>query len=543
MNYHSQLLLLGLAVTSDAAIVKPRASPSSSVPDYFQTSYGPYAGPTKAGQAPFLAQATLPSLGNNSYVPNTPVATDVPVDGTSNGAEIFKYMGNLSPYMPNPSGFGVDEYALPPGSNITQMHMVHRHGSRYPTQDASVATVPDRINELLSNGTRFTGDLSFLNDWTYQLGEEELTALGRQQLFDSGVLNWFNYGRLYDASKPLIARTTTQVRMLQSAENFLNGFFGPNWKENVTLEAIIEHPGFNNSLSSDNECTNHKKGKASAGDDASAKWQEKYLERATQRLRQSMTGNPNWTAIDTFNLQNLCPYETVALGFSPFCSLFTWDEWLGFEYANDLSYYGGNGFASPTGRALGIGYLEELIARLQHHYPHPNGDSVAINKTLDSSPTTFPLNQSLYLDFSHDTNIFSILTAMGLKQFSEFLPTTGPPEDRQLIVSHIVPFAGRFNIEVIKAPRPVLKKRSRDSRDSVYEKTGSETTYIHMLMNQRTIPLGRSISECGQRDDGWCEIGAFIKAQKKNIAKANFTESCFGNYSTPEYGSIKDGTI
>lgn len=44
MNYHSQLLLLGLAVTSDAAIVKPRASPSSSVPDYFQTSYGPYAG-------------------------------------------------------------------------------------------------------------------------------------------------------------------------------------------------------------------------------------------------------------------------------------------------------------------------------------------------------------------------------------------------------------------------------------------------------------------------------------------------------------------
>ena len=447
------------------------------------------------------------------------------------------------PYMPNPSGFGVKEYPLPPGTHITQMHMVHRHGSRYPTSSASVANFPARVAELLANGTRFTGNLAFLNSWEYQLGKEELTALGRQQLFDSGVLNWFNYGRLYDPSSPLIARTTTQVRMLQSAENFLNGFFGPDWTKNVTLEVLIEETGFKNPLAGDKACPNNGNNRSEAGDWASTQWQERYLKSATDRFRQSMTGNPNWTIEDTYNAQTMCPYETVGLGYSPFCSLFTMEEWLGFEYSLALSYYGGNGFASPTGRAVGVSYVEELITRLQHHYPQADKGSTAINKTLDTSPTTFPLNQNLYLDFSHDTTIFSMLTALGLTQFGEFLPTSAPPADRQLVVSHIVPFAGRFNIEVIKAPRPVLARRSEDPQASAYESGGGETTYVHLLMNQRTIPLGRSITECGERDDGWCELQTFINAQKENIAKAKYEESCFGNYSIPAYGDITTGAV
>lgn len=445
--------------------------------------------------------------------------------------------------MPNPSGFGVDEYPLPTGANITQMHMIHRHGSRYPTSSAAVATFPPRIAELLGNGTTFIGALAFLNSWEYKLGLEELTALGRQQLFDSGVLGWFNYGHLYNSSEPLIARTTTQVRMLQSAENWLNGFLGPDWANNITLEVLIESPGFNNSLSGDKACTNNNNDRSAGGDDASVKWQEIYLKNATERFRQAIVGNANWTVTDTYNAQTLCPYETVGLGYSPFCSLFTFEEWLGFEYSLDLSYYGGNGFASPTGRAVGVGYVEELVARLQRHLPEPGAGSIAINETLDNNPRTFPPNQTLYLDFSHDTNIFSMLTALGLTQFAEFLPTTGPPANRSLIVSHIVPFAGRFNIEVIKAPRPVLESRSHNTSVSAYDSKGSETSYIHMLMNQRTIPLGRSISECGQRDDGWCELETFVEAQKKNIGKAKYEESCFGNYSVPEYGSITTGAI
>lgn len=445
--------------------------------------------------------------------------------------------------MPNPSGFGVEEYPLPPGTNITQMHMVHRHGARYPTSSANVAQLPDRVDELRRSGTIFHGELSFLNDWTYQLGKEELTAVGRQELFDSGVLHYFNYGGLYDPSAKTVARTTTQVRMLQSAENFLSGFFGLNWTRNVSLEVIIEETGFNNSLAEDKACPNWNNEKSLGGKKASAEWADIYLQRATERFRRQMTGNPNWTAADTYIAQSMCPYETVGLGYSPFCLLFTWDEWQGFEYSLDLSYYGGASFGSPTARAVGIGFVEELIARLQHHYPDPKPGSIAINKTLDQQPSTFPLNQAMYLDFSHDTDMAAMMTALGLEQFAQFLPITGTPHNQQLVVSHIVPFAGRFVIEVIKAPRPVKEKRSQNPHESQYEWRGGETVYVHMVNNQRTIPFGHSIPECGRRDDGWCELRTFIQAQKRNIKKAKYEESCFGDYPTPKYGDITDGVI
>ncbi len=33
---------------------------------------------------------------------------------------------------------------------------------------------------------------------------------------------------------------------------------------------------------------------------------------------------------DVYAAQTMCPYETVAYGFSRFCDLFTYEEWVGF---------------------------------------------------------------------------------------------------------------------------------------------------------------------------------------------------------------------
>src|SRR5690349_12722495 len=98
-----------------------------------------------------------------------------------------------------------------------------------------------------------------------------------------------------------------------------------------------------------------------------------------------------------------------------FCSLFTYEEWTHFEYAQDLYFSYSSAFSSPTGRAVGIGYVQEFVARLKNHTLGYSGSQ--INTTLDSSTETFPLNQKIYLDFSHDTNIMSILTAFGFTQF------------------------------------------------------------------------------------------------------------------------------
>lgn len=60
-------------------------------------------------------------------------------------------------------------------------------------------------------------------------------------------------------------------------------------------------------------------------------------------------------------------------------------------------------FQSPTGRAVGVGYVVEIMNRLQGHLI--TKPMAQINVTLDSMAATFPLNQSIYFDFSHDTNI------------------------------------------------------------------------------------------------------------------------------------------
>jgi len=427
--------------------------------------------------------------------------------------------------------------------------MVHRHGARYPTSGSATSDWAEKLIEARKNGTQFTGKLAFLNDWDYRLGEAELTARGRQELFDSGVLHFFNYGKLYNtAASKIVARTTTMVRMLQSAENFLNGFFGPAWTNNATLEVIIESEGYNNSLAGNKMCDNAANDNGATGDQAMDEWMAVYLRNATERFRRRISGGSrklNWTVEDTYNAQTMCPYETVALGSSAFCTLFTWNEWEGFGYMTDLKLYGSYGMGSPVGRSIGLGFVEELIARLEGRFPEPPADSIALNQTLDDQPSTFPLNQTIYFDFSHDDEMFSMLTALGLTQFGAFLPATHPSPNRALVGSHIVPFAARFVIEVIQAPRPVRATRARDEgeSDSVYEETGGETTYVHMLINQRTVPLGRSIPECGRRSDGWCELSAFVQAQRENIQKANYEQSCFGNYTLPAYGEIRDGAF
>lgn len=180
-------------------------------------------------------------------------------------------MGQLSPYFPNPTGFGVNEYPLPVGANISQVHMLHRHGSRYPTTGAGAQRFGTALSALIKNGSAggFTEQLEFLNTWVYGLGAEILVPNGRQELFDSGVLHYYDYGHLYNPSTKIIARTTTQDRMLKSAEYFMAGFFGLEWTNNATLEVIIEQGGLNNSLAGYMNCKNSNKPVAAGGTNAS----------------------------------------------------------------------------------------------------------------------------------------------------------------------------------------------------------------------------------------------------------------------------------
>jgi hypothetical protein len=176
------------------------------------------------------------------------------------------------------------------------------------------------------------------------------------------------------------------------------------------------------------------------------------------------------------------------------------------------------------------------MARLRNHTLGYSGSQ--INVTLDNNTDTFPLNQTLYFDFSHDTNIVSILTAFGLRQFSQLLQPSTHPGEHSLTVSHIVPFGARLDIEVIRTPRPLAADRR-----SGYAAEGGETKYVHFVLNQRTLPLGWSLPECdASRVDGWCEFGAFLAAQDRMAGLAKFDHACYGDWEDGPYGSVTDGS-
>lgn len=97
---------------------------------------------------------------------------------------------------------------------------------------------------------------------------------------------------------------------------------------------------------------------------------------------------------------DLCPFETVASAggdtISPFCALFTASEWDYYNYYQTLGKWYGNGPGNFLGSTQGVGWVNELIARLTSHKVVPGA---AVNSTLDSAKATFPLGKALYADF------------------------------------------------------------------------------------------------------------------------------------------------
>ena len=116
----------------------------------------------------------------------------------------------------------------------------------------------------------------------------------------------------------------------------------------------------------------------------------------------------------------------------------------------DLYFWYDSAFGSPVARVQGIGYIQELIARLTHTPLETHNTST--NATIHSNPITFPLDQSLYVDATHEVVVLYVITALNLTSFAEGgpLPADHIPEKRTFIASQLAPFA--TNIQFQRRP-------------------------------------------------------------------------------------------
>jgi hypothetical protein len=188
------------------------------------------------------------------------------------------------------------------------------------------------------------------------------------------------------------------------------------------------------------------------------------------------------------------------------------------------------------GRPQGIGWINELIARLTRS---PVNDTTQTNHTLDSDPKTFPLNRTIYTDFTHDNLMNAVFAAMGILrmpsnvtsdpteiltrlqydsprinadggqnqqrplvpleldpskptlQFIKEMDPTNPDPNRKWVASRLVPFAARFVVEKLSCGRQAVES-------------------VRLFLNDALIHIPGCQEALGK---GICTLQEFIESQ------------------------------
>lgn len=420
--------------------------------------------------------------------------------------------GPYSPY------FAVEDESapssvVPAGCRVTFAQVLSRHGARYPT-DSKGSKYSDLIAGIKTNATSLTGKYAFLDNYTYTLGENDLTEFGERQLVDSGVKFYRRYKDLARTIVPFM-RSSGSGRVVASGEKFIDGFQHAKDRDsaaqhNRTTPAISvvmgEGKQYNNTLDH-GSCP--KIEDSNLGHAVKQNYTDVFAPAIRKRLEADIPGI-KLSNTDVTYLMDMCAFDTVARtpdasDLSPFCNLFTDDEWTEYNYLHSLDKYYSYGAGNPLGPTQGIGYTNELISRLTQTPVH---DHTSSNQTLDSNPDTFPLHASLYADFSHDNAMTSIFFAMGLYHVS-------PPPSLRVVESAAdmdgysaawaVPFAARMYVEMMQCgdqPEPLVR----------------------VLVNDRVVPL----RGCHSDDMGRCKRDDFVKGLGFAQSGGNW-DSCYSS--------------
>lgn len=385
-----------------------------------------------------------------------------------------------------------------PQCQITFAQVLSRHGARDPTS-GKTAAYSALVDRILADAISFSSDYAWIENYTYTLGADGLSVFGQKEMINSGIQFYNRYRHLAETITPFI-RSSGGDRVVESALNWTQGFHASRLsdpKSNMSdgypypMVIISEDAGFNNTLDH-GLCTVFEDGyDSNIASSAQTTFMNIFTPNITARLNLNLPG-VNFTATETVYLMDLCPFNTVAndLGtISPFCDLFTENEWKSYDYYQSLGKYYGYSYGNPLGPTQGVGFTNELIARLTSSAVE---DHTSTNSTLDSSSSTFPLNATLYADFSHDNDMTGIFSALGLYNST-------PPLSNSTVESTLetngyssawsVPFAARAYFEKMQC-------------------SGESEELVRVVINDRVMPL----TTCGGDELGRCKLSAFVES-------------------------------
>jgi len=274
--------------------------------------------------------------------------------------EISHSWGQYSAYFSVPSEISA---AIPPTCNVTFALVIARHGGRFPTAYKS-ATYAKLIARITDNVEIFTRKYAFLEGYEYTLGSEDLTTFGKQQMVNAGDKFYQRYKSLAMVEEPFY-RSASGPRVVESALRFRKGFSaakGKDVKPSHPIVAPVDHMVIIDEDENKNNTLSHSTCPAfevrhSWSNSAEAVWAGIFVPPIQQRLRADLD-DIEISIPDTISLMDLCPFDTIASKYgtlSPFCDLFTEDEWRQYDYYQALNKYYGFSFGADLGPTQGVG--------------------------------------------------------------------------------------------------------------------------------------------------------------------------------------------
>lgn len=345
--------------------------------------------------------------------------------------------------------------------------------------------------------------LSFLATWTAPITDAEqelLTRVGKLEATQLGASLGFRYQQ--HLRLPRKIWTSSAERTYESAKALIRGFEPAGDDNTIGLVSVYESDaGGANTLTPYSSCPRYS---ASAGSDQSAVYLAHFTKPILARLNAAAPGF-NFTADDVYGMMELCGYESVIRGASPFCNLdlFGPDDWLGWEYTADLMYHYnvGYGTSDVTG-AVGLPWVNATASLLMANNDNAGG---------------VQQQEDLYVSFTHRELPPMVLVALGLFNNSAFAGGGGVndtmPSDRMNLrrawkSSHVLPFMTNIAMERLNC-------------SGSYGFDDGE--YYRVLVNNAPQPL----PDCGDGPGMSCSRATFETfLQQRSAQFGGYSETC-----------------
>ncbi|KAL4958140.1 histidine phosphatase superfamily [Aspergillus filifer] len=416
---------------------------------------------------------------------------EVPDD---DGWNIFYHLGGYGPWIEKVDG-EIEGIEPPDGCVVDQVHMIARHGERYPTKSAGRRHL-DLLHCIRETNAPLNGSLSFLNNWTYftdtpSTDFDQLTRTGPY----SGTLGSFATGaRLLTRYQHLLSKSLINEqdntlrfwasdcrRVIETARYFASGLLGENWKSTGKAELEIIPETFDrraDTLTPGDTCLNYLQDLEEGHDKGMHKLAEylsTYAPAIAQRLIKQQ-GNEALGSIsnsEIFSMQEMCGFETLVRGSSPWCKVFSREDWDDFEYARDLVHYYRAGPGNKYSGAMGWLWLN------------------ATDDLLKAGPGV----GEMFFSFVHDGDISPFLDALDIlkdPKYDPSLPTTHRANDRIWRTSTAMPMGGRI----------ILERLTCQTSSNGASRHGS---FVRVNINDKIVPLPYCKSGPGLS----CPLGEF----------------------------------